>query len=169
MNLAEMRAERDRLVAEIAAAEKQERENWNEALSVCEDGLASWLRGHGIEVTASERKNETVLDVGHGALTVAFGFAEANYGHWLRMTSGQTLTLEWSEVPAPARLLDIAAVLLNRWPLAPDPAEPEVDWLALLGYVREWDGSKSREDDKRFLAVLDLFKKWLAARGVQVS
>jgi hypothetical protein len=113
VNLAEMRAERDRLDAEIAAAEKKACEDWNTALSACEDALVNWLHEHAIEYSRADRKNEVTWDAWHGALTVTFGFAEANYGFGMRMTSGGTLSLEWSEVPEPARLLDIVAALLN--------------------------------------------------------
>lgn len=113
MNLAEMRAERDRLDAQIAAAEKQAREDWNTALSMCEDALVKWLKEHGIEYGRHDRKNEVTWDAGHGALAVTFGYAGENYGRSLRMTSGGTLALEWSQVPAPERMLAIVAALLN--------------------------------------------------------
>lgn len=115
MNLTEMRAERDRLDAEIAATEKQGRENWNSALNRCEDALIEWLHGHSVEYGSHERKNATTWDVGHGALTVTFVADDGQYGPGaLRMTSGQTLTLDWSEVPEPARMLAIVAVLLGK-------------------------------------------------------
>ena len=118
MDLSEMRAERDRLDAEIAAAEKQACENWNTALAACEDALVRWLKEHKIEYTRRDRKNETIWDVGHGALTANFGFAGEHYGSWMRVESGRTLTLEWSEVPEPERMLAIVAALLNETPAA---------------------------------------------------
>lgn len=113
MNLTEMRAERDRLDAEIAAAEKQERENWNEALDYAVCVLGDWLREHSVEAERRERKNEVVWNVGHAALVVTFAYADGEHSPGLRMISGQTLTLDWSEVPEPARMLAIVAVLLG--------------------------------------------------------
>jgi hypothetical protein len=114
VNLDEMRAERDRLDAEIAAAEKKERAHWNMALDGCECALGEWLRKNSVEWQARERKNEETWDIGHGALTVTFGQDDGEHGRGLSMASGQTLTLEWSAVPEPERLISVVAVLLGR-------------------------------------------------------
>jgi hypothetical protein len=116
VKLDEMRAERDRLDAEIAAAENQERANWNAAMAACEDALSDWLRGHAVSQVARERKNAVIWDIGHGALTATFARDGENYGRGLSMVSGKTLTLEWSEVPKPERLISVVAVLLGRQP-----------------------------------------------------
>jgi hypothetical protein len=114
MDIEAMRAERDRLDAQIREAEKLERANWNIALDACEEALGTWLRERKVEYTTRERKNTETWDVGHGALEVTFVSADEQYGQGgLRMVSGRTLTLEWSEVPEPARMLAVVAVLLN--------------------------------------------------------
>jgi hypothetical protein len=113
VTLADLVARRDALEAEIAAAKKREREDWNGALWNCENALTEWLRGHSIECSRRSRKNEETWDIGHGALTVTFVEDEPGYGRGLRMVSGRTLTLEWSEVPDPERFLAIVAVLMG--------------------------------------------------------
>jgi hypothetical protein len=114
VDLQEMRAERDRLNAAISEAERKERQNWNLALADLENSLEAWLREQAIDADDGERKNETTWDIGHGALSVTFGRDEEGRARSLRMVSGRTLTLEWSELPEPPRMLAIVAALLNR-------------------------------------------------------
>lgn len=114
-DLVQMRAERDRLDSEIRAAEQAERGAWNRALGEASGALSAWLHEqHVIDVARRERKNAEILDVGNGALTATFARDEENYSRGLRVQSGKTLTLEWSEVPEPARFLAVVAVLLGR-------------------------------------------------------
>lgn len=114
VTLADLRARRDALDEEIRVAEANARADWNFALNRCEDALVNWLQAHSVEYGSRDRKNETIWDIGHGALTVTFVTDDGQYGPGaLRMTSGGTLNLEWSEVPEPERLLAIVAVLLN--------------------------------------------------------
>lgn len=113
MNLGDMYEERARLDAAIRAAEKQEHESWNLALGDCQDALVAWLRYRMIEVERRVRKNEETWDIGHGALVVTFGEDGTQWARSLRMVSGKTLTLEWSEVPQPNRLVAVAAALLG--------------------------------------------------------
>jgi hypothetical protein len=114
MDIEEMRAERDRLDAEITSAEKAARDRWNEALDAFAAALGDWLCEHKVEVQSRDRKNAVISDVGHGALEVTLVYSDEQYGPGaLRMVSGKTLTLEWSEVPELSRALAIVAVLLN--------------------------------------------------------
>jgi hypothetical protein len=112
-SLADLRARRDALDAEIREAEEREVEAWNTALDKCEDALVAWLRERGTEYGRDDRKNITTWDVGHGALTAEFGMDGTQWSRSLRLVSGRTLTLEWSEVPEPERFLAIVAVLLG--------------------------------------------------------
>jgi hypothetical protein len=122
VNLSEMRAERvrlhqqqERLNAEIRAVEEKYSKSWNLALDACEDALGTWLSERKIEVESRDRKNALIWDVGHGALTVIFVRDDERYGRGaLQMVSGRTLTLEWSEVPEPARMIAIVTALLGR-------------------------------------------------------
>jgi hypothetical protein len=116
VTLADLRARRDALDAEIREVEARERENWNTALNACEDALTNWLNEHKIEWDARPRKNETIWDIGHGALSVTFGADEAQYSRGLWAVSGRngTLRLAWSEVPEPERFLAVVAVLLGK-------------------------------------------------------
>lgn len=111
--LAGLEARRAALDAEIRRVKQDERQAWNDGIDQCESALNDWLGEHAIEVTTRDRKNETIWDVGHGALTVTFGEAGTEWAPGLRLLSGGTLTLEWSEVPTPARFLAIVAALLN--------------------------------------------------------
>jgi hypothetical protein len=114
VTLADLRARREAMDEEVRKAEVALRMDWNGALYNCEDALNEWLCERSVEVASRERKNATIWDVGHGALEVTFVRDDEQYGAGaLRMTSGKTLTLEWSEVPEPARMLAIVAALLN--------------------------------------------------------
>jgi hypothetical protein len=114
VTLADLRARRAALDEEIRVVEARDRENWNEALDYVVSVLDDWLREHKIEYSQIERKNEETWDVGHGALTVTFGFDDGEHSRSVRMVSGKTLNLEWSEAPKPERLLAIVAVLLGK-------------------------------------------------------
>jgi hypothetical protein len=113
VTLADLRARRDALDEEIRAVEEREHANWNMALDLCEDTLVAWLQQRGTEYGRNDRKNETTWDIGHGALTVTFGTDGTQWCRGLRLVSGKTLTLEWSEVPEPERFLAIVAALLG--------------------------------------------------------
>lgn len=114
--LAELRARRAALDEEIRAAEKRQRDSWNNSLWDCENALTGWMREHSAEHSRGNRKNETSYDIGHGALTAVFGEDDGEHPPRLRLESGRTLTLEWSEVPEPDRFLAIVAVLLGEGP-----------------------------------------------------
>ena len=108
-----MRAERDRLDREIKTAEERACTTWNDGLNECESALVDWLRANSVESASRDRKNEHIWDIGHGALRVNFGYHEAQWGPWLQMTSGDTLTLAWKEVPTPDRFIAIVAACLS--------------------------------------------------------
>jgi hypothetical protein len=111
--LAQMRAKRDRLDAQIKAAEKQRSLTWNTRLDDCAEVLGAWCLKAGVETETRSRKNEQIWDAGHGALTVHFGYSGSNYEGGLRLVSGRTLTLEWREVPEPDRFMQIVKALLG--------------------------------------------------------
>ena len=113
MKLAEMRAERARLDAAIRAAEDNVRADWNLALSLCEDALVEWLRAHAVEYTRYDRKNVTSWNIRHGVLVAEFSADDGEHRPGLRVLAGESLTLEWSEVPELERFLAIVAVLLG--------------------------------------------------------
>lgn len=113
VTLADLRARRDALDEEIRVAEANARADWNFALNRCEDVLVEWLQAHSVEYGRRDRKNETMWDIGDDVLTVTFAMDDGEHRPGLRMTSGRTLNLEWSEVPEPERMLAVVAVLLN--------------------------------------------------------
>jgi len=114
VTLADLRARRAALDEEIRVAEANDRADWNFALDRLDEALGEWLREHKIEYSQRERKNQTIWDVGHGALAVTFGLDDGEYARGLGMVSGRTLTLGWSELPDPERLIAIVAALLGR-------------------------------------------------------
>lgn len=119
-SLSEMRAERERLDKEIRAAEEQAHRDWNSKLDACESALFNWCSSTGIEFDSRDRKNEVIFTVGHGAMTVWFGYHrdEHHVPDTLRMVSGMTLSLEWTEIPDPDRFMNLVKVLLGK-PVGP--------------------------------------------------
>ena len=112
--LAELRASREKLDAEIAAREAEARTSWNEELLDCAMRLEDWLRARKLEFTVRDRRNTEIWNIGHDALTITFARDEGEYHPGLYAISGGTLTLEWQELPEPDRFARICAACLNR-------------------------------------------------------
>lgn len=125
-----MRAERARLDAAIAKREEVERRSWNALLDDCEDALGRWVALNHIDRDTSTRKNWIVWAIGHGALSVHFGYDDKrpDWGRGFQLVSGKTLTLEWSEVPEPDRFIAIVAALLGINPLAREIIKEVSGW-----------------------------------------
>jgi hypothetical protein len=116
LSITELEAERNRLTGLIRAAKLTERERWNTALDACENALDAWLTQHAIDGPTKNRKNAVTWDIDHGMLTVTFVYDDKQYGAGsLQVRSERdALTLTWSQVPAPERLVTIIATLLSR-------------------------------------------------------
>lgn len=112
LSIAELEAERNRLTGLIQAAKHA---GWNTALGGCENALDAWLTSRAIDGSTTARENAVIWDIGHGTLTVTFVYSSEPYGAGsLKIRSERdALTLEWSQVPAPERLLTLIAALLN--------------------------------------------------------
>jgi hypothetical protein len=116
MELDEMRAARDRLDAEIRAAEKNTAAAWNSVLPDCEEALGGYLRVAGIMpgVRSRGRKNEVIWEVGEGELTVTFAYDDTQHGPGLSLAAGGAVRVEWKRPPDPKLLVILAAALLGR-------------------------------------------------------
>jgi hypothetical protein len=113
MNLAELRAERERLDGQIKQAEQNVRQLWNTALDACEEALGTWLLAEQIGFTSRERKNAEIWDIAGGVMEVTFATDDEHYGPGRMYAKTGALTLEWTEVPTPQRFIAIIAVLLG--------------------------------------------------------
>jgi hypothetical protein len=114
MELDEMRAARDRLDAEIRAAEKNTAAAWNSVLADCEKTLGGYLRVAGIVPGVRSRKNEVIWEVGDGELTVTFAYDDTQHGPGLSLAARGAVRVEWQRPPDPKLLVILAAGLLGR-------------------------------------------------------
>jgi hypothetical protein len=118
-SLEEMRAERDRLSAEIAKVEARARADWNESLNQCEIALHRLMPGsEGSGAYAlKNRKNENIWDINGecGVVHVRFGYLQESWGPWLQVKAG-AVSLGWA-TDAPVDVdsfIAIVAVLMRK-------------------------------------------------------
>ena len=120
-NLAQMRAERDRLDMAIAEAEDGRRREWNVGLDEIKIALMTTFEP-GTSIICRQRKNVALVDVAGGVLTAHLGYFGPDRDGELAITAAGAFTMEWHSMPDAAKFASIVKVLAASQLLQPRQA-----------------------------------------------